>query len=378
MVRRNVSSRLRERIESPRVLAGRVHVGAERPGRTASVRRLDRWARRRLRGTQWAERRPRRRPISRPSARLARGYARQRQVCRDVDERTRQVRVVVRSPGRRRGGLHQGHWPEIRRTDASEDGSAPRACPSNHHCPARQLRSRRVDARISGDIPGHWPRRCLHGSARDGHTGAWPLDLAEADGEPERQRHSIFRVNLRFEILAPSDRARAASASTAARPNTTPAPIGEDRELGDAPAVAPPPNKTESDDLAVDLDQKRQTARFFPVRVEIRVRLSPPVELEQVVREKPLKSVAIIEMCVTQSNRHAHERTRIAETGRALAQSRDSDRSQVTFPNARPGDGWRSSLTLFALALRRTAWSRADLSKRRVGGGTPPTLADPP
>ena len=53
------------------------------------------------------------------------------------------------------------------------------------------------------------------------------------------------------------------------------------------------------DDLAINLDQKWQALGLFPESVEIRIRPCPPIQLEQVVREKPLKLVAIVEPCVT-------------------------------------------------------------------------------
>ena len=49
--------------------------------------------------------------------------------------------------------------------------------------------------------------------------------------------------------------------------------------------------------IVVDLDQEGQTLGLLPVRVEVRIRLGPPVELEQVVREQPPESVAVVELC---------------------------------------------------------------------------------
>lgn len=155
-------------------------------------------------------------------------------------------------------------------------------------------------------------RRRSQGPTRHRHSCARPLDLTEPDGEPERQRLALVRVNLRFEIrnsrLACTRRERADR-----RPANPPRRLSPRTE--NSAMLQPPPRRRmrqQPDDLAIDLDQKRQTLGASPVRIEIRTRLGPPVELEQVVREKPPQLVAIVELCVTQRHGQGHDRTRNA------------------------------------------------------------------
>ena len=88
-----------------------------------------------------------------------------------------------------------------------------------------------------------------------------------------------------------------------------------------------------------------------PVRVEMRIRAFPAVELVQVVAQKPLESVAIVEVCVTHRHGHGLETTRVEGCDRAAVVDTRAD--GYGSRASRGADPVRELEEVFSLVTRR-------------------------
>src|SRR6266568_2574364 len=117
------------------------------------------------------------------------------------------------------------------------------------------------------------------------HDRAGRGNLEEPGGEPERQCPGVVGVNLRDEVRR----------------------AGGPSELGDVPAIAVHADQAEPDDLAVHLDEEGNTLGLLPVSVEVGIRLSAAVELEQIVAQQASELLAMFGRGLAE--RHVHGAT---------------------------------------------------------------------
>ena len=128
----------------------------------------------------------------------------------------------------------------------------------------------------------------------------------EPYGDPKGQRLAVVGVDLGFKTHDAGG-TRALDDHLDRRPSDAgPALFRDDRELGDAPAIVSDADQAEADNLTASLDQQGHAIGHCPVRVEVGVRVCPPIELEQVIGEEPTEQLAIVEACFAQ--RHCHGR----------------------------------------------------------------------
>ena len=139
------------------------------------------------------------------------------------------------------------------------------------------------------------------------HDRAGRGNLEEPGGEPERQCPGVVGVNLRDEVRRAGGPSAIGESFDGRPTKTAAAAFRHDRELGDVPAIAVYADQAEPDDLAVHLDEEGNTLGLLPVSVEVGIRLSAAVELEQIVAQQALELLAMFGRGLAE--RHVHGAT---------------------------------------------------------------------